>query len=86
MKYVQTSACYVRYGVCVIVKKCNHSGTETVIFWDNTSMVNAMTHCIATSPITMLLIMQDKRVIAFHKLGFQLPEPSQCFKAVENEK
>ena len=40
--------------------------------------------CVVRLSATKFLIMQNKRVIVFHKVGFWLPLPSQCWEMIEN--
>ena len=45
---------------------------------------NALDPCVAKSSATMLLTMQDKQVVVFHKEGFQLHATSQCLEMMRN--
>ena len=61
----------------------NPSGAETRILWDswvNVMATDALAPWISRSSPTMLLTMQDKRVLVFNKNFFQLPVPSQCWQ------
>ena len=44
----------------------------------NTMVAGAVAPCIARSSATMILNMQDKRVLVFHVEGYQLPGPFYC--------
>ena len=58
------------------------SGVETRIFWDNwvntcTIAADNLAPCDARSSVAMILIVQDKLVLVFHKEVFQLPAPPE---------
>ena len=42
-------------------------------FYINTMATDDLVPCVARAPATMVLSVQDKRVLAFHEEGFRLP-------------
>ena len=48
--------------------------------------VDALAPFCTRSSRAMILIMYDKHVLVFHEVGFQLPEPSQCWEMSKNTK
>ena len=45
---------------------------------------DALALCVTMLSSTMILTMQDKLIIVFHKEGFKLPVSSQWGKLIEN--
>ena len=62
------------------------SGAETEIFWENQiNTADALgTYVSRSSAATMILIIQDKQVLIFHKERFQIIGSSQCWEVLEN--
>ena len=61
----------------------NSFGTETGIFHKglvNTMAADGLAPYVTRSSAAMILIMQDKHIHVFHKEGFQLPLPPNCWK------
>ena len=57
------------------------SGAEMGIFltnYLNTIATNALAPCTTRPAASMVLAMQDKHVLIFHKEVFLQPDPSQC--------
>ena len=63
--------------------KLEYSGRSIYV---NTMAVDALASCIARSSVTMVLTMQDKWVLVFHKEGFQLPVLSQFWEIINKAK
>ena len=45
---------------------------------------DALAPGVARPSATLVLIMQNKQVLASHEEGFQLPKLSQCWEIIEN--
>ena len=45
---------------------------------------DALAPCLARPSSTIVLSMQDKWNLGFHKEGFQLPVPSHCWEMIES--
>ena len=65
----------------------NASGAETKIFSDNLVNImdaDALAPSVSRTSATMVWNKQDKQVFVFHKEGFQLPVPYQCWEMIDN--
>ena len=45
---------------------------------------DALPPCLAKWSAIMILNVHDKQVLVFYKIGFQLPEPVQCWEILED--